>query len=141
MQGDGYRFFDHTGDFGVHLEAEDLPGLLAVSVQAFLHLLTDDPAAIEAVEGRPVTLDAVDDAALLVALGNELLYLFEAEGWLAATLAVEDAGDGLLEGTLRGAPFDPSRHPIARPIKALTHHQVIVEVHPSGVRASLVFDL
>jgi SHS2 domain-containing protein len=136
-----YRFFDHTADFAVEVRGPDVPALLAASVRAFAHLLTDRPDAVAGTEAVPLELDAVDAEDLLVTLGNELLYRFEVDGWLAARLEIAAVEDGRLTGTLHGEPFDAARHPIARPAKALTHHGVAIEGAGSGLRARLVYDL
>lgn len=166
----GYRFFDHTGDFGVDLWGPDRGAVQRALARAFLDLLTGAPDAVRPREERALVATGLDDADALVALGNELLFLFEGEGFLCADLALEphddednddedadpvddpdddsDPGDDIVRivATARGEPFDPDRHPIARPIKAVTHHAASCAEDPSAppeerVRARLVFDL
>ena len=47
-----YRFFDHTGDFGVEVRAPNHAGAVAAVARAFLELLTDAPGAVEEREDR-----------------------------------------------------------------------------------------
>lgn len=136
-----YRFFDHTGDFGADLEAASREELYECAARAFVALLTDAPKSVREIETRELVVDAVDDADLLVALGNELLFLFETEGWLAARIEIDALHDTSLHAIAHGEPYDPDRHPIARPIKAVTHHAVRIEETKDGWRARLVFDL
>jgi protein archease len=143
-------FFDHTGDYGVDLSGESYEELLDGLARAFLDLLTGEPSAVAEVEARPLEVSGLDEEDLLVALGNELLYRFEM-GFLVARLEVEavleeDGQDGVagelsLEAKAWGEAFDPERHPIARPMKAVTHHQASVVEDATGARARLVFDL
>jgi SHS2 domain-containing protein len=144
-----YRFVDHTGDFAIELEAADVPGAFVEAARGLLHLLTDAPQSVSEREQRPIGLDAIDGESLLVALGNELLYLFEVEGFLWARLVTTSSASDLLEGSLagelHGEAFDPERHPIARPFKAVTHHGAELEEtgeeEGRNVRARFVVDL
>lgn len=149
-----HTFFDHTGDYGVDLAGESYEEVLDGLARAFLDLLTGAPASVAEAEGRALEVRGLDEEDLLVALGNELLFRFEM-GFLVRRLAVEavlqteeeqeeageHAGELILQATAWGEPFDPERHPIARPLKAVTHHQASVVEDATGARARLVFDL
>lgn len=140
----GFRFFDHTGDFGAELSAPRLEALYEAAARAFVALLTDDPARIAERETRALEVEGVDAEDLLVALGNELLFRFETEAWLPARIEVTELDEdaGRLVATAHGEPYDADRHPIARPIKAVTHHGAEVEARDDGTfRGRLVFDL
>ncbi len=137
-----YQFFDHTGDFGVDFEAPDMGAALTTFSRALLDLLTGAPDSVAEEEEREVELEGMDPADLLVALGNELIYLFEAEGFLCARFEVEEVGDDYALAWACGESYDAARHPIARPIKAVTHHEAALEPDPAGgVRGRIVFDL
>ena len=137
-----HRFFDHTGDFGVDLTADSLEGLYEEVACAFTALLTDALERVEEKESKAIEVEGVDETDLLVALGNELLYIFESQGWLVRRLEVERLEDDRLVATAHGEPFDEARHPIARPMKAVTHHAAGVdEDGEGGWRGRLIFDL
>lgn len=135
-----HRFFDHTGDFGVDLRAPTREALFAEVARAWIALLTDAPDTVEAREERTLEVEGLDDAERLVALGNELLYLFETHAWLAARIDVRLEGD-VVHATAHGERYDPDRHPIARPAKAVTHHGAEVVRDGDGWRGRLIFDL
>ena len=136
-----YQFFDHTGDFGADIVAPSEEEAVAAAARAFLALLTDTPETVAEREARDVRVTGIDAPATLVALGNELLFLFEVEKFLCARFAPTAVDDDLIEGTAHGERFDPARHPIARPVKAVTHHEARFEREGDVVRARLVFDL
>lgn len=136
-----HRFFDHTGDFGADLSGDSEAEIYEAAALALVSLLTDRAETIEEREERSLEVEGVDAPDLLVALGNELLYLFETEGWLAARVEVDELDGARLVATAFGEPFDAGRHPIARPIKAVTHHGVAVEARDGGWRGRLIFDL
>ncbi len=134
-----HRFFDHTADSGVELEAPDFAGLASASAVALLDLLTGAPKTVDPIEERRFAVEGVDEADLLVAIGNELLFLFDVEGFLCCALEV--SGTDGLRCVARGELRDPDRHPIAVPIKAVTHHGAGVSRLPDRWTATLVYDL
>jgi SHS2 domain-containing protein len=136
-----HRFFDHTGDFGVELHADTREALYAEAGRAWLDLLTDQPELVREREERAIEVEGFDPVDLLVGLGNELLYLFEAREWLAARIEVEVLEDGLLQATAFGEPFDPMHHTIARPVKAVTQHGAEVLQDETGWCGRLIYDL
>ena len=136
-----YRFFDHTGDFGVDVCTPTRRGAVAACARAFLDLLTGAPETVVEREAREVRVTGIDAPATLVALGNELLYLFEVERFLCARFQPTTVEEGVIAGTAHGEPFDPDRHPIARPMKATTHHDARFARDGRVFRARLIFDL
>ena len=136
-----HRFFDHTGDFGADLEASSEAELFEASVDALIALVVDDPTQIEERETRSLEARGVDPEDQLVALGNEVLFVFET-GWLTRRVEVEALEDEQLRVSAHGEPFDAERHVIARPVKAVTHHGANVEeVASDRWIGRLVFDL
>ena len=71
---------------------------------------------------------------------NELIYLFEVEEYLCARFEVDELGEDFLSGTAHGERFDAERHPIARPMKAVTHHGAELKDTETGVRGRIIFD-
>lgn len=135
------RFFDHTGDFGLELTASSAEEAVTGVAHGFLSLLTDAPDRVAEVEERALEVEGLDLADGLVAFANELLFLFEVEGFLCARFVPDAVDEDGIAGVARGERFDPARHPIARPIKAVTHHAVRFEETPAGWAVRLVFDL
>ena len=90
-----HRFFDHTGDFGADLEASSEAELYEASVDALLTLMVDDLTSVSEAEERAIEARGVDPEDQLVALGNEILYLFET-GWLARRVEVDELDDEVL---------------------------------------------
>lgn len=136
-----YRFFDHTGDFGVDVVAPTRRGVVAACARAFLDLLTGAPETVVERAAREVRVTGIDAPDTLVALGNELLYLFEVERFLCARFEPTTVEEGVIAGVAHGEPFDAARHPIARPMKAVTRHDARFARDGRVFRARLIFDL
>lgn len=139
----GYRFIDHTADVAADLDGGS-PGELFTSAA---RALTDTISPIEGVRPlvpQSVTLDAPSLEDLLVDWLNELLYLFEVQNVLVSDSDVtleERGGRWLLSATVRGEPFDPSRHPSRVLVKSATYHGLHVTHEQGTWRARIVFDI
>jgi SHS2 domain-containing protein len=136
-----HRFIDHTGDFGVELTADTLEEVHAELVSAWLALLVDDPRSVTERETRAIEVEGIDAIDILVNLGNELVFLFETEGWLPTRLSEISLHEGRLVGVMEGERYDEARHSIARPVKAVTHHGAELVEREGSLSARLVFDL
>jgi len=100
-----------------------------------LHLGARAPAA--AGEWRELEVRAADREALLVDWLNELIYLAEAEHWVAVEFRVRDATDTVLAIEARGIVVDeaPAR------VKAATFHGLHIAPSPAGFEVEIVFDV
>ena len=138
-----YQFVDHTGDVAVDLDAPDLATLFADAAAALTDTLVDR-ATVEATASREVRLVSSDPELLLVDWLSELLFAFEAEGWLTrdASVLITSGSDGWsLHGTARGELFDPERHHARVLVKAITYHALAIRQTGSRSTARVVFDI
>jgi SHS2 domain-containing protein len=93
-------------------------------------------SSVAAREERRFARAGEDEAERFFRFVRELVYLFDAEGFVPAAARLE-GGDTVVSGER----FDPQRHVFERQIKALTRHRFRFERTPAGLRAELVFDL
>lgn len=117
----GYRFLDHTAELILELDAPTREGVLAEASRALGELLGDGGG--EAAQ-RQVSATAGDDAALLAAWLEELVFLAETEGFVARAANVTVRG-GVATGTVDGVLASP-RHLV----KAVTYNEL--ELRPAG---------
>ncbi len=134
-----FREFEHTGDLGIELAAPTRGELFRRAAIALASLLVET-AGVTAIEQRQITVEAEADLDLMHDLLTELLALFTVEGFIWRDASVEEAGRSL-RVTLRGEPFDPTRHAFRGEIKAVTYHQLMVESSPDGWRSRIIFDV
>ncbi len=140
-----FRFFDHTADLGIELEAPTRDALFGEAAAALCAALTD-PNRVEERETRTLELDEADEGLLLVAFLNELLFWFE-QGWICrgAETTLRDAAPGEsrleLAARISGEPYDPARHPVKVLLKAATYHGLEIARETHGYRARVVIDL
>lgn len=131
----GFREIEHTADWELEVWAPDLQGLLeqaAHGMYALAGVEFDNNSRCQ----RRFTLVADDAESLLVAFLNELLYFLEQERIAFDVFKIELQGFEL-EVDLGGARLLK----MAKEIKAVTFHRLMVQTTPEGLRVNIVFDV
>jgi SHS2 domain-containing protein len=135
-----FEFFDHTGDQGIRVFGKTLPDLFRHAAEALFHVITD-PKTIRSKESRTITLEGHDVEELLINWLNEFIYLFETQGLLFSDFDFLSLDAQALEATVRGEPYDESRHPIETTVKSATHHQLKILKEKGIWKAQIILDL
>ena len=117
----GFTLLEHTADIGIIATGDSLEEALAWLAKGMFSLLVD-PDTVAGQCSRQVSLTARDRESLVVDWLNELLYLFEATGFLFKECQVALPGPGRLKAQCQGELLDPARHQIQTVIKAATYH-------------------
>jgi SHS2 domain-containing protein len=139
----GFTFVDHTADLAAKLEAPTLDALFAAAAGALTSALTL-PERVKPRVTQTIQLDAGDLELLLVDWAAELLYRFDAEGFLVADARVhveQAAGRWRLDAEVSGETRDPARHPIKVLVKAVTFHGLKIERREGRYVTLLIFDI
>jgi SHS2 domain-containing protein len=134
------RELEHTADLGFEVEAPTLPLLFERAGLALLEVMVD----LTGVEVRErVTLEvAADDLdELFHDWLQSLLIRFQAGGFVAAELAVEEVGARTLRAAAGGERIDPSRHRFYTEVKGVTYHQLAVRETGAGWWARVIVDV
>ena len=123
----GFELFDHTADLGVEGRGDSLGEALAWTAMGMFSVIADLDAVKPREELR-LSVAAVDRDALVVDWLNELLFRYEAEGFLPKELHVSvDEAETALEARCVGEQADPERHRLRPAVKAATYHGLQVE--------------
>ncbi len=140
MRRSGYRLLPHTADMGIKSWAQEQPELFTATADGLRDILFGScPIASE--EQVHVTLEASDDAELLVSWLNEILFVLETKGLAPAQFEIETLTAGHLEARIHGEQYDPDRHPLQHQVKAVTYHQLFLEQRAGGWAAQVYVDL
>ena len=89
---------------------------------------------------RTIEIDAPDGEALLVTFLSELVFIAENESMGFDTFRLETAqhtGSYTLHADLDGAPIEQ----LAKPIKAVTYHNLEIRATDDGLEVEIVFDV
>lgn len=135
----GYELLEHTADVGLRVWAPDLPGLFAEAALGLMGVMgagNGEPTRREHLE-----LDAPDVEALLVDWLAELLFLFDARGFVFEGARVSlDEGPWRLRADADGS--DGERFVQHGPaVKAVTYHGLEVRRTDSGAEARIYLDV
>ena len=134
-----YRILEHTADMGIEAGGETLDELLVQAARGMMEIISGAKASPR--EQKRVEVTAGEGGELLVNWLNEILFLFDSEGFLPAEFIIEQATENRVKARILGEPFDPERHPVDREIKAATYHQLKLEHGEEGWSARVYLDL
>jgi SHS2 domain-containing protein len=135
-----FHILEHTADVGFEAFGATREELFANAGRALLFLITE----LEAVQSRDrVSIQTEGDgpASLMVNWLSEILYRYDAEGWLFCNFEIHSLTDRSLSAVARGEKFDPARHRINLLVKAITYHQLLLEHNAEGWRAQVYVDI
>ncbi|MFO7984665.1 MAG: archease [Desulfatiglandaceae bacterium] len=135
-----FRYLDHTGDLGMEVYGNTLEALFEHAGEGFTRIITD-PSTVQASTELEISLEAADTEQLLVEWLTELIYQFDAHGWLFREFHVHAIDSGHLSGIARGERYNPTRHPIRTTVKGATYHQLQVTRSSKGWKGRVIFDL
>ncbi|MEA1997182.1 MAG: archease [Gemmatimonadota bacterium] len=137
-----YELFEHTADLGLYIYGRDMEELFDAAAEALIAQITE-PGGIRPAEKRRIEVKAVSADELLRSWMAEILYLYNAEGWLTGAVSFEHLDKSSLTGVLLGEELDPARHEVAGELKAVTWHRLKIErLEPCGLlRATVVCDV
>ena len=135
-----FRVLEHTADIGFEAFGATRQEVFANAARALMHLMVD-LESIAPQETLSLRAEASDMPNLLVNWLSEILYRFDAEGWLMRDFEFEDLTDHSLAARARGEKFDRRRHEVKLLVKAVTYHQLAVRETAPGWRAQVYVDI
>ncbi|MCZ7587310.1 MAG: archease [Gaiella sp.] len=132
-----YRFVDHTAELQLELEAPTREGVLGEAVLALGELLGGDEATGggELVRRR-LAVAAADDAALLAAWIDEVVFVAESEALVPRRAEAVEVDEGKARGTVTFAPGAPPHL-----VKGVTYHDLLLAPGETGWRGRAVLDV
>lgn len=134
-----FEYLDHTADF-ILLARGVSPGeLFSSAAEGMLELMVG-LSSVEERETLSLSVKASDWESLLVDWLDELLFQFEAYGWIARRIVFEAIEPTGLRATTWGERVDPGRHDLRREVKAVTYHDLAVR-RTDGWEARVTLDV
>lgn len=141
-----YRFREDVvaADVAMEVEGDSLADLLEAAALAVENTMVEDLATVMPQQTREVRLEASSPEDLLFEFLQELIYLKDAELFMAGRVHCEvreKAGGIALRATLEGETLDAKRHEQLVDVKAVTYHMYRVEQKDGIWRAFVVLDV
>ncbi len=136
----GFQIVEHTADVGVLATGSTFDEALAFLARGALSLMVEADE-FQTKDAMTVELEATDAEALAVDWLNELLYLYETEGFVTVDVAVKTGNDGTsLSAVCRGERVDTENRELVTEVKAATYHGVRV-THDGQWRVRVILDV
>jgi len=135
-----FRILEHTADIGFEAFGATRQDVFLNAARALMYLMVD-LEAISPREGKPLSAEASDLPSLLVNWLSEILYLFDAEGWLFRDFEFDALTERSLTAMARGEKFDRRKHEVKLLVKAVTYHQLDLMETAEGWRAQVYVDI
>jgi len=141
----GYNVLDHTADVALRAWGADPAGAFAAATLGmFAIVLGQDPGAWPAAGRRgalTVETRGEDWAELLVSWLAELLYLFDVEQFVPNRVEVTDCLPPNCAGRLEGVYLEDPGEVGGVAIKAVTYHQLEIDIGAERTDLRVVFDI
>jgi SHS2 domain-containing protein len=135
-----FRVLEHTADIGFEAYGPTPEKLFANAARALMHLIVDLESILPQ-DKLTLRVEGSDMPSLLVNWLSEVLFLFDAEGWLFRDFKIENLTDRSLVAIARGEKFDRTRHQAKLLVKAITYHQLDLRETGRGWRAQVYVDI
>ena len=134
-----FEIVNHTADVGIIAYGASPSETFANAARALFSLITELDN-VEEVLQRDIELAAPDQASLLVAWLNELIYLFDVENIVFKRFNVTKLNETRLKARSYGEKIDSSKHEIKTGVKAATYHMLKID-KGNGCKVQVLFDI
>jgi SHS2 domain-containing protein len=136
----GFRILEHPADIGIEASGHTLAEAFEYSALGLMSLIVE-PATVDSSEQRIVSLKGTDPENLLVLWLSEIIYLYDGEDFLVSKVTIERLAGGELEAILEGEKMIEAKHTLRMDVKAITYHQLKIDVTPEGVLLRVFLDI
>ncbi len=137
-----YDFFETTGDVGILVYGRSLNELFQNGGLGLFDIITDVKEIIEIEKDVELKCDSLER--LFINWLNELIFLFDAEGFVARKINVNVSQKNeifSLDAKLMGYYFDEERDEKKLLIKAATYHGFYLKENAEGFETKVLFDI
>jgi SHS2 domain-containing protein len=135
-----FEVIDISGDIGLRSYGKSLKEAFLNAALGMTSLITDLDA-IEEKKTITVSVESNSRDGLLVAWLNELIFHFDAYGFIGKKADIEQFSGKKITATITGEEFDPGRHEGKLLIKAATYHKIRVEKKDDIWEIEVIFDI
>ena len=135
-----FEVLDHPADIGIKVKGETLEELF-INAAIGTSSLIIDLKAIEQKEIKKINLQGKNLEDLFIKCLDEIIYLFDSEGFLPKSVKVETIHELSLRAIFQGEKFNKNKHEIKLYLKAVTYHQLEIKQTKEGWEAKVYFDV
>ena len=135
-----YEVIDISGDAGIKAFGGTLEDLFVNAARGMYSLMTD-PGGVSEKETITIEVESHSLEGLLVSWLNELIFRFDAYGFVGKEIRVKSLGRNRISAEVSGEEFDEERHEKRLLVKAATYHQLRIEQQDGRWVTRVIFDI
>ena len=135
-----FEVLDISGDIGIKAYGKSKNEAFINAAIGMYSLITD-LTAIEEKKTITVSVESHSFDGLLVSWLNELIFHFDAYGFVGRTVKIEHLSENNITATVTGEEFDPERHEGKLLVKAATYHKLRIEKIDNIWEIDVIFDI
>lgn len=136
----GFRILEHPSDVGLEVWGPDLVEVFRQAAQGLISIIID-PVSVGNRDRRTLTIEGSDSENLLVRWLSEILYIYDGEGFLVSDVEITRMHECSLEATLKGERVDARGRQFRTDVKAVTYHQLKIELANNVWTARVFLDI
>ena len=135
-----FELIDISGDAGIRAFGNNLEEIF-LNAAAGMYSLITAPGNVTPQKSIEVAAEGESLEGLLVSWLNELIFHFDAYGFIGKEIHIHELHDTLLSAAVTGEDFVPERHGGGLLIKAATYHKLKIEKREDHWEAEVIFDI
>ncbi|MEW6416941.1 MAG: archease [Nitrospirota bacterium] len=139
-----FRVLDISGDVGLRAFGKSIDEAFINAATGMYSLITNTDA-IKEEKTVDVSIESNSLDGLFVSWLNELIFHFDAYGFIGKRITIGEGLDGgevfKLKASISGEEFDPERHEGKLLIKAATYHRLRIEKVDDLWEIDVIFDI
>ena len=133
-QNSGFELLEPMTGPGLKLWGPDLSALFAQAARGLTSILTDVDQ-IQPLEEKTINIRARDVEGFMVSWVNEIIYLFDSEGFLVEAVGIHEIDPWHLKVAVLGEQYDPNRHHIENHVRSASYAGLCLEQTADGWEA------
>ena len=135
-----YEIIDHTADVGLRAYGKDLKTLFTNAAGGMFSILAD-LKNVHPQRSLKIKVEAPNIEELFLSWLSELLYQYESKKIIFKEFSVDKLDEKKICARAQGEKLDFKRHTLKTEIKAVTYHQLNVEMVKDYWQGVVIFDI
>lgn len=121
-----FEILDHPADIGIKVYGKNLEELFINAALGTTSLIAD-VNLLSAIIKKEINIKGQNIEELFTKWLDEIIYLFDAEGFLIKNVLVETCHGMSLRATISGEKYNKDKHEIKLYLKSVTYHQLEIK--------------
>lgn len=135
-----FDLIDISGDAGIKAYGDSLEAVF-INAAAGMYSLITDPVQVKETREIEIEVGGSSLDSLFVSWLNELIFQFDAYGFIGKGIKIHSLQDNKISATVSGEDFDRDKHSQGLLIKAATYHKLKLEKINDIWEAEVIFDI